>query len=76
MLQAPVVDHAEVDRAGLGLVVTDVDVSLSATDIFLGVDVCHNAGTLHQVERDSLAEVTIRFGGSDIAGTPQSREKR
>jgi len=72
----PVVEHAEVDRPGFRLVVTDIDIGIGLTDILFGIDVGHYPATLDQVQGKAAAEAAIGFGGGHVGGAPEACKQR
>jgi hypothetical protein len=72
---APVVDHAEVNRSRLCLVVTEINVQGSRTDVLRGVAVAAADRTLRKLERDALGAGAERIGALVIGGSPQLGEQ-
>ena len=76
VLDAPVVEHAEIHRSGFCLIIADINIGLGAADVVFGVGIRHHPGALGQAQCDTLAEVAVGFGGSDVGSAPEPGEQR
>ena len=74
VLDPPVIDHAEIDGPGFGLVVADIEIHPGAADILVRIAVAAAIGALCHLIGDVLSGRTERVGGLEIGGPPHLSE--
>ena len=74
VLDAPVVDHAEIDGPGLRLIVADVEIHPGTADIVIRITVAAAIGAMGQLVGDVLSGGTEWVGRLDIRRPPHLPE--